>query len=81
MRAYRQVVSNKGSAGVDGMKINDLYQHLTEKSKSLRARPLHAPSTSVSNGSMRFRGAGSDTSEWQVFRANSKTLMVGCGIV
>ena len=29
MRAYRQVVSNNGSAGVDGMSIKELYAHLT----------------------------------------------------
>jgi group II intron reverse transcriptase/maturase len=30
MRAYRQVVSNKGSAGVDGMSVKELYAHLTK---------------------------------------------------
>ncbi len=30
MKAYRQVVSNKGSAGVDGMSIKELYAYLTE---------------------------------------------------
>jgi RNA-directed DNA polymerase len=29
MRAYRQVVSNKGSAGVDGMTVKELYKYLT----------------------------------------------------
>ena len=29
MRAYRQVVSNKGSAGVDGMSVRELYEYLT----------------------------------------------------
>jgi RNA-directed DNA polymerase len=29
MRAYRQVVKNKGSAGVDGMTVKELYAHLT----------------------------------------------------
>jgi retron-type reverse transcriptase len=28
MRAYRQVRSNKGSAGVDGMHVKELYEHL-----------------------------------------------------
>lgn len=28
MRAYRQVLSNKGSAGVDGMQVKDLGEHL-----------------------------------------------------
>lgn len=30
MRAYRQVRSNKGSAGVDGMGVHKLYNYLTE---------------------------------------------------
>ncbi len=29
----------------------------------------------------RFNGDGLDTSVWQVFRVNSKTLMAGCAIV
>ncbi len=29
-RAYRQVVSNKGSAGVDGMSVKELYNYLSE---------------------------------------------------
>ncbi len=29
MRAYRQVVSNKGSAGVDGMSVKEQYDYLT----------------------------------------------------
>jgi RNA-directed DNA polymerase len=37
MRAYRQVVSNKGSAGVDGMKVNDLYQHLTKNRERIES--------------------------------------------
>jgi len=30
MRAYRQVVSNKGSAGVDGMSVKELYKSLNK---------------------------------------------------
>ena len=29
MWAYRQVVTNKGSAGVDGMPVRELYKYLT----------------------------------------------------
>lgn len=36
MRAYRQVVSNKGSAGIDGMAVTDLYAHLTKNREQLR---------------------------------------------
>lgn len=37
MRAYRQVVSNKGSAGVDGMQVSDLYQHLTKNRERIES--------------------------------------------
>ena len=30
IRAYRQVLSNKGSAGVDGMTVKELYSHLSK---------------------------------------------------
>lgn len=29
MKAYRQVLTNKGSAGADGMTVKELYKHLT----------------------------------------------------
>ncbi len=35
MRAYRQVMSNKGSAGVDGMPVKELYAHLTKNREQL----------------------------------------------
>ena len=35
MRAYRQVVSNKGSAGVDGMTVKELYKYLTKNRESI----------------------------------------------
>ena len=35
MRAYRQVISNKGSAGVDGMHVEGLRQHLEDNRKQL----------------------------------------------
>ena len=35
MQAYRQVVSNKGSAGVDGMSVKELYQYLTNNRESI----------------------------------------------
>lgn len=37
MRAYRQVVSNKGSAGVDGMSVKQLYVHLTNNREQLES--------------------------------------------
>jgi group II intron reverse transcriptase/maturase len=35
MRAYRQVVSNKGSAGVDGMTVKELYEYLTKNREQI----------------------------------------------
>lgn len=36
-RAYRQVVSNKGSAGVDGMSVKELYVHLTKNREQIES--------------------------------------------
>ena len=37
MRAYRQVVSNKGSAGVDGMTVKHLYEYLTNNRERIES--------------------------------------------
>lgn len=37
MRAYRQVMSNKGSAGVDGMPVTELYAHLVKNREQLES--------------------------------------------
>lgn len=37
MQAYRQVVSNKGSAGVDGMSGKELYVHLTNNREQIES--------------------------------------------
>jgi len=37
MRAYRQVVSNKGSAGVDGMSVKELYNYLTNNRERIES--------------------------------------------
>ena len=37
MRAYRQVLSNKGSAGVDGMTVKELYAHLTKNREQIKS--------------------------------------------
>jgi group II intron reverse transcriptase/maturase len=36
MRAYRQVVRNKGAAGVDGMKVEELYAYLSNHRERLK---------------------------------------------
>jgi group II intron reverse transcriptase/maturase len=35
MRAYRQVLSNKGSAGLDGMNVSELYDYLSKNRERL----------------------------------------------
>ena len=37
MRAYRQVVSNKGSAGVDGMPVKELYKYVTNNRERIES--------------------------------------------
>jgi len=36
--AYRKVVSNKGSAGIDGMTVKDLYEHLTRNRQHIESQ-------------------------------------------
>jgi RNA-directed DNA polymerase len=65
MRAYRQVMLNKGSAGIDGMPVNELYKHLTNnrgriESELLQGRYLPQAILGVeipkSNGKKRLLG-------------------------
>lgn len=37
MRAYRQVLSNKGSSGVDGMSVKELYVHLSNNREQIES--------------------------------------------
>ena len=37
MRAYRQVLLNKGSAGVDSMSVKELYQYLTNNRERIES--------------------------------------------
>jgi len=38
MRAYRQVRSNNGSAGVDGMSVKELYEYLSNNRESIESK-------------------------------------------
>jgi group II intron reverse transcriptase/maturase len=38
MRAYRQVYSNNGSAGMDGMQVKELYNYLTTNRERLKSK-------------------------------------------
>lgn len=63
--AYRKVLSNKGSAGVDGMKASDLYAHLNINRQHIEAeirqckylpKPILGVEIPKSNGKTRLLG-------------------------
>ena len=65
MRAYRQVVSNKGSAGVDGMSVKELYAYLTKNREQIESdirqgkylpKPIRGVEIPKSNGKKRLLG-------------------------
>jgi group II intron reverse transcriptase/maturase len=65
MRAYRQVVSNKDSAGVDGMSVKGLYVHLSKNREQIESdirsgkylpQPILGVEIPKSNGKTRLLG-------------------------
>jgi group II intron reverse transcriptase/maturase len=65
MRAYRQVVSNKGSAGVDGMSVKELYTFLSNNRERIETeirqgkylpQPILGVEIPKSNGKTRLLG-------------------------
>jgi len=65
MRAYRQVVSNKGSAGVDGMTVKELYGYLSKNRELIETsilqgkyqpQPILGVAIPKSNGKTRLLG-------------------------
>jgi len=65
MRAYRQVVSNQGSAGVDGMPVKQLYDYLSKNREQIEAdirrgkylpQPILGVEIKKSNGKKRLLG-------------------------
>jgi group II intron reverse transcriptase/maturase len=64
-KAYRQVVSNKGSAGADGMPVKELYDYLTKNRKQIESelregkylpQAIRGVEIPKSNGKMRLLG-------------------------
>ena len=65
MRAYRQVMSNQGSAGVDGMSVKELYAYLSKNRDEIESnirngkyipQPIRGVKIKKSNGKMRLLG-------------------------
>jgi RNA-directed DNA polymerase len=71
--AYGQVVANKGSAGIDGMQVNELKQHISVQREAIvlsiiNGRYLPQPILGVnipkSNGKTRLLGIPTVTDRW-----------------
>ncbi len=65
MRAYRKVMSNQGSAGVDNMPIKELYAHLSKHREQIESdirkgkylsQPIRGAEIPKSNGTKRLLG-------------------------
>jgi RNA-directed DNA polymerase len=65
MRAYQQLMSNKGSAGVDGMSVKELYDHLANNRRQIESsiregkylpQPILGVEIPKSNGKTRLLG-------------------------
>lgn len=65
MRAYRQVLSNKGSAGVDGIPVKELYAYLVKNREQIESdirggkylpQPIRGVEIPKSNGKKRLLG-------------------------
>lgn len=73
MRAYHQVKSNKGSAGIDGMKVEELHSHLQSNREVIKAsvrqcnylpQPILGVEIPKSNGKKRLLGIPCVTDRW-----------------
>src|SRR3954469_18687755 len=71
--AYQQVVRNKGSAGVDGMRVNELKQHIDKDREAIvlsiingtyLPQPILGVSIPKSNGKTRLLGIPTVTERW-----------------
>jgi len=71
--AYRHVVSNKGSAGVDGMTVKELYPYLKENrdwivsgllNGTYKPQPIKGVEIPKSNGKVRLLGVPTVVDRW-----------------
>lgn len=82
-KAYRQVVRNKGSAGVDGMKVTELLSYLESNRDSIATsilnhryvpKPIKGVEIPKSNGKTRLLGVPTVVDRW-LQQAVSQVLM------
>ena len=71
--AFRHIVSNKGSAGVDGMTVNELYPYLKENRDRIvdalingtyQPQPIKGVEIPKSNGKVRLLGVPTVVDRW-----------------
>ena len=71
--AYKQIVANKGSAGVDGMQVSELKQHIRKQREAIVTgiingrylpQPILGVSIPKSNGKTRLLGIPTVTDRW-----------------
>ena len=71
--AYRQVIANKGSAGIDGMQTGELKQHILKHGEAIVAgiingsylpQPILGVTIPKSNGKTRLLGIPTVTDRW-----------------
>src|SRR3954471_22761298 len=71
--AYKQVLANKGSAGVDGMQVSELKQHIRQEGEAIvlgiikgtyLPQPILGVSISKGNGKTRLLGIPTVTDRW-----------------
>ena len=82
-KAFRQVVRNKGSAGIDGMKVTDLLSYLESNRDKIATsilnhtyvpKPIKGVEISKSNGKTRLLGVPTVVDRW-LQQAVSQVLM------
>lgn len=82
-KAYRQVVRNKGSAGVDSMKVTELFSYLENKRDNIATsilnhtyvpKPIKGVEIPKSNGKTRLLGVPTVVDRW-LQQAVSQVLM------
>src|SRR5690554_5171752 len=83
-KAYRQVVRNKGSAGVDGMKVTELFSYLESNRDRIATsilnhtyvpQPIRGVEIPKSNGKTRLLGVPTVADRW-LQQAVSQVLMI-----
>src|SRR4030095_6239491 len=71
--AYRQVVANKGSAGIDGMQVRELKAHISKQREVIVSgiinghylpQPILGVTIPKSNGKTRLLGIPTVTDRW-----------------